>query len=579
MMSFFKLMRFLLRESSELRMQFFVYIIIAGLSQTLLLVIINDATAQAIQGTVRMQVFLLFITTLLLYVLAQNFLMRRFMNIVENIKEKIRNRLAGKIREADCYKLEKLNTSEIYATIVKETAYITQMSPRFISGIQCFVMLVCTMIYIAWLSPIAFLLVASAITFQIVYMFISDKKTWVAFEKSNEAEVDLLTGLTNVLHGFKQIKLSQKKGDSVLADVSETASRDRSLKITALEKYLGNFVMMLVFFYLLIGLLLFVLNSFSATLTPVLIKLITSILFLADPLWGLIELSTKMVQISVSVDTIYHLEKKLDAVSDGIDKNDEYAIQPDFRTIKFKDVVFNHRDYDNETTFQVGPVNMEINRGEVTFIVGGNGSGKSTFIKLLTALYFPDSGQMQVDDMVLTKENVQSYREMFAIILTDFHLFDKMHGINNVYPGMVQQLLRTFGLENKTAYKGNRFTNLSLSTGQRSRLAMIIAYLEDKDIYVFDEWAADQDSNFRSYFYEHMLTDLKARGKTVIAVTHDNDYFHVADRVFTMEMGQFVDKSPELIAEERRRRQRVTEVNGGPDVWHTTKYKLVTPTK
>ena len=96
-------------------------------------------------------------------------------------------------------------------------------------------------------------------------------------------------------------------------------------------------------------------------------------------------------------------------------------------------------------------------------------------------------------------------------------------------------------ISNKTEYTDNQFTNLQLSTGQRKRLALLVTLLEDKDIYIFDEWAADQDPHFRDFFYEKLLLDLKNQGKTVIAVTHDDRNFHCADRVLKMDYGKFVE--------------------------------------
>ena len=71
----------------------------------------------------------------------------------------------------------------------------------------------------------------------------------------------------------------------------------------------------------------------------------------------------------------------------------------------------------------------------------------------------------------------------------------------------------------------------------------MVTYLEDSPVYVFDEWAADQDPHFRAYFYETLLRDLKERGKTVVVVTHADRYFSVADRIFKMELGKFVPLS------------------------------------
>lgn len=179
--------------------------------------------------------------------------------------------------------------------------------------------------------------------------------------------------------------------------------------------------------------------------------------------------------------------------------------------------------------------------GEIVFIVGGNGSGKSTFLKLLTFLYSPMGGSIKVDGTDIREMDHSHYRNLFSVIFSDYHLFDRLYGVRGVDDRRVQELLEVMEMESKTEWVDDRFTNIDLSTGQRKRLALVTSFLEDKSIYVFDEWAADQDPGFRKYFYEVILQDLKRQGKTIIAATHDERYFDVADRVLKMEYGQFVD--------------------------------------
>ena len=186
----------------------------------------------------------------------------------------------------------------------------------------------------------------------------------------------------------------------------------------------------------------------------------------------------------------------------------------------------------------MGPVNFEVRAGEILFIVGGNGSGKSTLLKLLTGLYRPVSGTLWINGAPLDAADYPDYREIFAIIFTDFHLFDRLYGVEAVDSRRVMDLIRTMGLADKTRYRDGAFTQLDLSTGQRKRLAYIAALLDDRQVYVFDEWAADQDPEFRRHFYETMLGELRAQGKTIVAVTHDDRYFGAADRVLRMEEGQ-----------------------------------------
>jgi putative ATP-binding cassette transporter len=190
----------------------------------------------------------------------------------------------------------------------------------------------------------------------------------------------------------------------------------------------------------------------------------------------------------------------------------------------------------------VGPLNLTIQQGEILFIVGGNGSGKSTLLKLLTGLYYPDVGTLSVDDKVIEQDNYQAYRELFSIIFTDFHLFDRLYGLPAVDEQQLNALLRLMELEKKTQYLDGKFSHLDLSTGQKKRLAFIVTVLEDKPVYILDELAADQDPQFRKYFYEKVLPDLREQGKTIIAVTHDDKYFEVADRIIKMDYGEINDE-------------------------------------
>jgi putative ATP-binding cassette transporter len=178
--------------------------------------------------------------------------------------------------------------------------------------------------------------------------------------------------------------------------------------------------------------------------------------------------------------------------------------------------------------------------GEIVFITGGNGSGKTTLMKLLAALYRPDSGHIVLGDIALSPATEAWIRDQISIIFSDFHLFRRLYGLGTQDPERVAALLREMQIDQKTAIQGDSFTTINLSTGQRKRLALIVTILEDKPVVIFDEWAADQDPSFRRKFYEEILPGLKAKGKIVICVTHDDRYFDVADRRLKMEFGRMV---------------------------------------
>jgi putative ATP-binding cassette transporter len=247
-----------------------------------------------------------------------------------------------------------------------------------------------------------------------------------------------------------------------------------------------------------------------------------------------------LAQVNVTVDNLQRLETTLD---EGLAKSAEHEASPltdlsAFHAIRLEGIRFTYFDPGGNATFQIGPIEGEVRRGEILFLVGGNGSGKTTFLKLFTALYWPAQGGIRVDEVEIGPANIQSYRNLFSAIFSDFHLFDKLHGLHDAAPDRVNALLRLMEISHKTAFADGRFTNTHLSTGQRKRLALVVSYLEDKPVYVFDEVGADQDPQFRRYFYETLLPELKNAGKTVVVVSHDDRYFHVGDRVLQMDYGQ-----------------------------------------
>ena len=192
--------------------------------------------------------------------------------------------------------------------------------------------------------------------------------------------------------------------------------------------------------------------------------------------------------------------------------------------------------------FGIAVDSFELRKGELVFIRGGNGSGKSTFMKVLAGLYAPESGEMFLNNVMLSDVNMESYRNLFTIVPTDYHLFSRPLGLN-ITPAQLTDVLRTLHMETKVSLlEDGTFSTLDLSAGQRKRLALACALLEKRHIYLFDEVAADFDPVFRRYFFEELLPDFIRQGGTILAISHDDRYFHVADRVLTMREGGFVEE-------------------------------------
>jgi putative ATP-binding cassette transporter len=250
-----------------------------------------------------------------------------------------------------------------------------------------------------------------------------------------------------------------------------------------------------------------------------------------------------MAKVDAAVGALYALEARLDralADADGLAPAEPVR---GFERIELDGVGFRYTDPNGQTSFAVGPLSLTLARGEILFIVGGNGSGKSTLLKLLTGLYRPDTGRVRLDGRVLVDAERPAYRTLFAAVFTDFHLFERLYGLPDIDPDLVNRRLAELGLAEKTRYTDDGFSHLALSTGQKKRIALLAALLKERPILVLDELAADQDPAFRRRFYEELLPALKADGLTVICVTHDDHWFHVADRVLTVSDGRLVERA------------------------------------
>jgi len=212
-------------------------------------------------------------------------------------------------------------------------------------------------------------------------------------------------------------------------------------------------------------------------------------------------------------------------------------IRKQWQKLELREVVHQYPSTQDDHPFRFGPVSLTIVPGEIVMIIGGNGSGKSTLAKLITGLYAPQSGAIYLDNTRIDAQNRHWYRQHFAVVFSDFYLFDSLLGLGTNQE-LVYQYLKQLQLDHKVTIKNGQFSTTALSQGQRKRLGLLIAYLEDRPIYLFDEWAADQDPRFKEFFYREFLPQLRAQGKTILVISHDEHYFHIADHLIKLNHGQ-----------------------------------------
>jgi cyclic peptide transporter len=536
-----KLLELLRRESSISLRSLFFMAALAGLGNSLILPIINTAAQLASRRESSFRLLMLFIISVSVYAISQRWFMVRSISEVEKVLDRLRVRLADKIRHCDLEPLEEIGRTVIYASITKETTTISQATLVLVVSLQFSILIFFTAIYVLVLSPLAFALTAASTTV-IVYAYRARiRKIHVQMHESMKRENTLFEALTNMLEGFKEVRMNRARSRDLFHHFEEVSHSVAEVKSKSMAEISATFVLSQVWFYLLLGVIVFVVPVLSQSYTSQVVEVTTAVLFLIGPITTLISSAQNLAAADVACENIVAIETALEkSVSTT---PEEVEQRTHFRTIKFEGVVFHYADKAGGA-FTVGPLNITIKAGEIVFIAGGNGSGKSTFLKLLTSLYFPSQGVIRLDGHALTPEMVDSYRSLFSTTFTDYHLFNRLYGLYDVPQETIDENLELIELADKTHVVDSTFDTLDLSGGQRKRLSLLVSMLEDRPIVVFDEMAADQDPAFRRKFYKEILPLLKSRGKTVLAVTHDDKYFEDADRLVKMEEGRIVSDVP-----------------------------------
>jgi putative pyoverdin transport system ATP-binding/permease protein len=286
---------------------------------------------------------------------------------------------------------------------------------------------------------------------------------------------------------------------------------------------------------------IFVLPSIFNLSTSVLTGYALTLLFMLTPLRGILVALPELSRASVSLDKVETLGLSLASQT----KEPETIVftnhSSHWQSLALVGVTHSYPAEREDSHFVLGPLHLTFQPQELVFIVGGNGSGKSTLGKLITGLYTPEMGEIQVDGQPITDENRDWYRQHFSVVFSDFYLFDRLLGLEKSdLDQHTKDYLIQLHLDHKVTVENGKLSTTALSQGQRKRLALLTAYLEDRPIYVFDEWASDQDPTFKEIFYQHILIELKKRGKTVLVISHDDRYFHLADRIIKLDYGKVI---------------------------------------
>jgi putative ATP-binding cassette transporter len=515
----------------------FMMCLAAG-TNALILSTINTAAQHADQNGPDLHLLIMFCLCLAVYIITQRYVMSVAMCEIERIVNDLRIRLIEKVRNSDLVRIERLVPSDVLTTIAKEPVAISNLAPNFVAAGQACLLLLFVTIYVAYLSLTALVLTAMAAFFAISIFLRRSERLRQRLRRTAEQDSEVFEGLDDLLSGFKEVKMSRARGAALAQAIEHLSAEATGLKQETARSSAGEFVFAQSTFYLLLATVVFAVPAFSEVASSDLVKITTAILFLIGPISMIVQAIPSLATANSSMERLLALDAQLSSAAAPPAAASEdvrpQAVRPELR---LEGATFTYANGGSEA-FTVGPIDFVARPGEIVFITGGNGSGKTTLMKLMVGLYRADNGRVLLGGTPFSEATEAWVRDQISVIFSDFHLFRRLYGLGDQDPAKLEELLAYMQLDQKTAIRGDSFTTLSLSTGQRKRLAMIVALLEDKPIVIFDEWAADQDPSFRRKFYEEILPGLKARGKVVICVTHDDRYFDVADHRYKMEFGR-----------------------------------------
>lgn len=476
----------------------------------------------------------LVLIALLASILSQVMLIR----LSQNAVFKLRLRLCHQILASELSHLEQLGGPRLLATLTEDVQAVS--NAVFIIPFLCIdiAIVVGCLVYITWLSWSVLLAVCgfSVLAIGSCQVFLKQGNQLLALAR--EEQDQLFKHFRSITEGIKELKLHHRRRQAFLTeDLEATASLFRRHNVNGLTLFAITSSWGKLLFFFSVGLILFVLPQLMTIDPKTLTGYVLTFTYLVMPMDRLVNNLPILSRAGIALKKIEMLGLSLMDRTEGAAP--AVTGPSTWHQLKLCGVthVYHHEGEDSD--FVLGPIDLNLRPGELVFLVGGNGSGKSTLAKLIVGLYRPNEGEIWLDRQPITAANREWYRQHFSVIFADFYLFERLLGLDR--PDLDAQALtylKQLQLEQKVTVEQGWLSTTALSQGQRKRLALLAAYLEDRPIYLFDEWAADQDPVFKDFFYKQLLTQLRDRGKTVIAISHDDRYFHLADRIIKLDYGK-----------------------------------------
>ncbi len=527
----------LIQQSRRLLLAAIFASIVSGVCSVLLLTQINAAlTADASQ---RLALAPVFAAVAVAAMVGRMLASVSFERLSQKASAEVRRFISGKVLSTDFRRLEEIGGARVQSALAEHSAKVAEFFVSVPAILINAVIVGGCLVYMAYLSWQVFIAAIVVIGLGSVGYHLAHVRAIKHLDVASREQDRLFGHFRSLVDGAKELRLNQRKreafADQVLGRSIETVREQRALgmSIFMVATSWGSFLI-----YAFIGLVLFVLVADVPDRARVMTGFALAFVYMTTPLEALLLNLPRANLARVAAARIDDITRDMGA--EATQPVPAQAPRP-FTGLELRQVTHRYYHEGTDDLFTLGPIDLRFEPGRITFLVGGNGSGKTTLAKLLVGLYVPEGGEVRLNGERVDAAHRDAYRQTFSAIFSDFHLFDQLlegHGAELDARG--NRLIERLHLQHKVQVRAGAFTTRALSQGQRKRLALVAACLEDRPFLVFDEWAADQDPLFKDVFYREVLPELRAQGKTVLVISHDDRYFHLADQLVKLESGQIV---------------------------------------
>jgi len=537
-----RVLHFLLIEKGLVRDPAILFAITGSLARAGLIFAINETARNA--GQFGWSVVLL-AGAALIFLVSTYFARVRAHVVINRIQREMRAKMSQGLLAADVNFLLRRDHGQVYSVITREITEVSVAAVSVLESIESILLLSLCIPYLFWVSWLTAAVTLSAILIGLMGYVIFDLPARRLVVHANNAAAIFCDRVDDMLSGWMELRLRSSRRRALQGDTYQAIDEISDYSVRAERYFSASLVLAQSALIALLCFIVVLLPLLQGAGPTEMFQVLTVVLLTYGPIELIFATLPRLSRSDAAYAKVKDVEQALTAARTERNVAAEGKAPQSFRKIELRGVVASvgegGRPGAREAeAFALGPVDLTLVPGEVLFICGGNGAGKSTLLALIAGLRHPDKGQLVLDGTQVTADNVAAYRELFSAVFSGFHLFDRTFGLDAGEVAKLNAEITKLGLADRVQVLEGRFSNLSLSSGQKRRLALAVARAESRPIIILDEFAADQDPANRAFYYDELIPQMARDGHLVIAVTHDDHQFDKCDRLVKMDAGRIV---------------------------------------